>query len=1075
MKDTPFRTSLTAASSYQLGEPILVTFEIENAGSEAYQVLTWGTPLEGQFTLDCFKVERDGERVPYDGKLVSRGDPKANSYVVIDAGERLEETIDISEAYAIDRAGEYSVTLKASFFDAFVVPGKARQAPRKRRNHERQKLTPATVQFKVVEGMEPRLTEGQRIRKVAKLADTSAKAPSFSGGTSSERDDVTIAHNNAQYFAALAVNQLDTTTANTNTLYQTWFGAFDQDRYDTVREMFADISDTLISKAVTYDLSGSGCGTDWNAYTYNGSSTVWTCSGFWSLPPIAIDCQCSTILHEWSHAVGGTDDHAYGDTACQNLATNHPADAVDNGDSYENFAERLAQSDFGKSLTLITDRSNFGKDEINAMLGQSSPAVVEKAFYVVVDGHWPDSLGITASSLGTSPSVKPTLTFTPAVPGITVSVTSLEAEDTSLPESPQRFTWVCQVAFSNNSGFPSNPGEVQVVTLTAALAGLSGSAQIQLICEPNPYELDGPTSWLSTDVRVFQCRAGESRFGATIGSTASDATAFIKQVIANLNSGSSGGQTFDSISTDPQTSSLELSEKINGINVFNFAIAKVRYRGTIDISNVRVFFRLFPAATTSTNFDSNTTYRRATQGTNEVPLLGLSSSGDLLTIPCFAESRVNSAAVAVTMQTDPANVRTIIHDSGGNEVAAYFGCWLDINQTPSQFPSKPAPSDGPWSSGRKSVQELMRNAHQCLVAEIAFDPDPIPAGASPGGSDKLAQRNLVIVESANPGFEASRRILTTFDLRPIPTRKERVPPDELLIDWGNTPSDSIASVYIPEVDAGQIIALANARYGSHRLGKIDGQTLRLPVGGISYVPLPPGTSSGLTGLLSVELPDTVRKGEVYTIVIRQVTNEVAKAIAPPPVVADRRLMPSAAVATHGQTGLIWWRRIIGSYQVTIPVRTKEAILPQEVRLLSVLRWILKSVSADDRWYPVFSRYVELIGERVRALGGDPTHVEPSPAGTAAEAPVEPTHEFERTISHDGKVTGIIYDCFGDFDGFLLDLCGREIRFRAREHRIEALALTAWRERMAITVITSANTPRRPISIILRRAPEPFQA
>lgn len=1056
MKRQPFTVLLKAQATYRLGDPILVEFEIKNTGNETYQVLNWGTPLEGQFTLDCFTVERNGERVPYDGKLVSRGDPQADSYIIIDAGQRLQETIDISEAYAIDRVGDYTVTLKASFFDAFSVPGKVKLAPRKRHNHQRQKLPPAIVTFRVDGGLAPRLTEGQAARKAEKLADTSAKAPSFSGGTNNEQADTLIAHNNAQYFAALAASQLNTTTANANALYQTWFGAFDQGRYDKVTKIFGDISNTLITKQVTYDLSGSGCGADWNAYTYNGSSTVWTCNGFWTLPPIAIDCQFSTILHEWSHAVDGTDDHAYGDTDCQNLATNNPGDAVENADSYENFAERMVQSDFGKSFTFITDRSTFGKDEINAMLGQSSPAVIEKAFYVVADGYWPDKLGISTSSLGASPSVKPILTVTPNVLGMTVSVTSLEAENTALPASPQRFTWVCQVTFSNNSGFPTTPGQIQIITLTATLAGLSGSAQIQLICEPNPYELDGPTSWLSTDVRVFLIRTGESRFGATMGSTTGDASAFIKHVIANLNAGNSDGQTFDSISTDPQTSSLELAEKVNDTNVFNFAIAKVRYLGTIDISNVRVFFRLFPAATTSTNFDSNTTYRRATQGTSAIPLLGLSGSGDLLTIPCFAESRVDSATVSIVTQTDPANVRTIVHDSGGNEVAAYYGCWLDINQTQQQFPSKPSPNDGPWSSGCQSVQQLMRNAHQCLVAEIAFDPDPIPAGVSPGGSDKLAQRNLVIVESANPGYEASRRILTTFDLHPVAAgRQAQVLPDELLIDWGKTPSDSIATVYIPEIDTGQIIALAESRYGSHRLSQIDGQTLRMPVGGISYVPLPPGVAFGLTGLLSVHLPATVRRGEVYTIVVRQVTNAVAKPVAP----------------THGETGLVRWRRIVGSYQVTIPVRNKEAILPRETRLLSVLRWILKSVPVDDRWYPVFSRYVQLIGERVSALGGDPTQVGASPAGTGGET----AREIERMHEHNGKVTGLIYDCFGDFEGFLLDECGTEARFYAREHQIEALVRIAWCERIAITVMTSSAAPRRPLSIILRRAPEPFQS
>jgi hypothetical protein len=230
----------------------------------------------------------------------------------------------------------------------------------------------------------------------------------------------------------------------------------------------------------------------------------------------------------------------------------------------------------------------------------------------------------------------------------------------------------------------------------------------------------------------------------------------------------------------------------------------------------------------------------------------------------------------------------------------------------------------------------------------------------------------------------------------------------------------------------------------------------LPVGGISYVPLRPGAAFGVTGLLSVELPDTVRKGEVYTIIVRQVTDAVAR-------------------AKQGETDLIRWRRIVGSYQITVPVRRKEMVLPREIRLLSVLRWILKSVPVDDRWYPVFSRHVGLIGDRVGALGGDPSQVEPSPDGTGGEAHGEPVPEHERTHCYDGKVTGLIYDCFGEFEGFLLDTCGTEIVFHAREHQIEDLVRIAWRERIAITVVSSTAHPHRPLSIILRHAPEPYQA
>jgi hypothetical protein len=122
---------------------------------------------------------------------------------------------------------------------------------------------------------------------------------------------------------------------------------------------------------------------------------------------------------------------------------------------------------------------------------------------------------------------------------------------------------------------------------------------LQFIHEPNPFELDGPTSWLSTDLRVFQIPEGQSRFGATVGSSEADACTYIQQVVQNLKSGSSGGETFDNISTDPETSKLELSEKVNGVRIFNFAVAKLHYRGY----RHRQRARLLPALPSGKLFD----------------------------------------------------------------------------------------------------------------------------------------------------------------------------------------------------------------------------------------------------------------------------------------------------------------------------------------------------------------------------------------------------------------------------------------------------------------------------------------
>jgi hypothetical protein len=127
--------------------------------------------------------------------------------------------------------------------------------------------------------------------------------------------------------------------------------------------------------------------------------------------------------------------------------------------------------------------------------------------------------------------------------------------------------------------------------------------------------------------------------------------------------------------------------------------------------------------------------------------------------------------------------------------------------------------------------------------------------------------------------------------------------------------------------------------------------------------------------MTVDVPPTVRKGQNFKVVVRQITNAFATVPEPqtPPGIA---LVAEAAAVSD----FIEWRRIIGSFQVSIPVQTKEALLEPEERLLSVLRWIVDSIPHDNRWYPVFRRYLEQTAGRVNALGGDATRIGPSSSG-----------------------------------------------------------------------------------------------
>ena len=113
---------------------------------------------------------------------------------------------------------------------------------------------------------------------------------------------------------------------------------------------------------------------------------------------------------------------------------------------------------------------------------------------------------------------------------------------------------------------------------------------------------------------------------------------------------------------------------------------------------------------------------------------------------------------------DTLNIATL-NPGGQNESVTYFGAWLDFNQTTARFPVNPSSPIGPWTTGLKSIQELIRGMHQCLVAEVSFAGNPIPAGATPASNDNLAQRNLVIDESANPGEAPTRTVAHTLEIK----------------------------------------------------------------------------------------------------------------------------------------------------------------------------------------------------------------------------------------------------------------------------------------------------------------------
>jgi hypothetical protein len=273
------------------------------------------------------------------------------------------------------------------------------------------------------------------------------------------------------------------------------------------------------------------------------------------------------------------------------------------------------------------------------------------------------------------------------------------------------------------------------------------------------------------------------------------------------------------------------------------------------------------------------------------------------------------------------------------------------------------------------------------------------------------------------------------------------------------------------VPATDVLDLARTLYATDQLSHSDAHTLTCPVtGGMTYVPIPPsGTDANFAGLFTLDLPSTVVKGQEFNIVVRRVSSrriddfnrvddfkEAAESVGPRPRVQRN------------------WRYVIGTFAVKVPVEAESSLRSREENTYAIVSWRLGQTAPTNRWYPVLQRYVELLGARVDGFGGHAGGIKPSPIGAPAGGSLPkpgPGHVGHGEKEFTGKVAGIVYDRFGDFEGFLLVTeSGREHAFRARENEIEELVRFAWRDRVVISVIVRDHRPEHPVSIVLRRIP-----
>lgn len=816
------------------------------------------------------------------------------------------------------------------------------------------------------------------------------------------------------------------------------------------------------------------------------------------------------------------------------------------------------------AIQLILERSTFSQDEAIATPN------FEAAILVIVDGLKPNQLpggGVTSLvPAAFQPSWAPTITaLEPA--GLSIVPTGVDSDDPMLLDRVQRltFTYRVQITAAAAFGFAEMFNHVQLdASLSSAgvSAPLTDSAQITLVKSANPFMLDlannNETAWLSSDVRVFRAIAGETTLGKTLPANANrtQALQYLREVlqamtIAQFENQLSLTQTGSALSPFAETT-------VTHRKVYNFAVARVRLNQAAASANVRVFFRIVPSPTTAA-----LTYQesmgvpigsyRDTGGADPIALPGINGAGnDWVSFPCFLHERMSPPESQVDNDNRKPMGPTV------TEVSTFFGALLDNNLTDGYLPATPGGMGAPVP-----LPDLMMGEHQCIVAQIKHAGAPIPSGANPFTSDKLSQRNLAFSAVANPGLDASRWALHTFEIEATPHPiSDALPPDELLLDWrGDPPDGTEVRLVVPGWDAARVVELADRFYPRHEIRVVDAHTVALPGGGTRYIPIPTSLRRE-TGVLIVDLPLGITKGQRFDLAVRQVSTRGRQVEIEPPkvttiskaeaarllqtrqqtkarasakttadtalplgvfelgdnrvLVTDLRVFDAegdhAAIIEHPDAATVEaarrrsgsWRETIGAFQLGIPVEVKADMLAHHVRLLSVLRWRAEQLRPNSRWYDTFIRYVQLIAEKVRALGGDPWAVPATPDGAiplpgkegedggggdigSADGgdPLDPFFEpgeddwlsgtsglggpdKARPALRSGKVSGLLFDHFGDFEGFTLEIYdGSHRRFFSRETAIRDLTEAAWLERYVVTVITVSATSRRVRRLLIR--------
>ena len=409
----PFTATVDCSTWYKMGEEIVCRFSVTNSDPiNNYFVLEWFTPLEG-LKFDFLSITKDRKVLKYDAIMIRRSlhAPAASEYVLFKAGSTVTTEIDLSTAYAIKVAGEYTVQLQSQLH---YHPEADQFKDSQYFTDIKQSLESNSVIFSLLEGDKPRKTQGEIHRQMQEdssilFADSKAQQsgnprdPIIINGTAAQHSLMKDIHRACYHYISAAADDINDSRCR----YELYFGAWNASRERFVKQTFQGMKNALEQDKFTYIFNDPRCSPTTYLFTHKGTRKMWLCDMYERMPNLlGVNTKLGGIIHELSHAVMHTDDHMPGRQNSLNLAKKYPEKAINNAESYAFFVQTINIFNYGfDSMTRWTNgRTYMTRGNIYIRYSDSPATEVDNGYPKLITGNWgnlPDSFLIGFDSMST--------------------------------------------------------------------------------------------------------------------------------------------------------------------------------------------------------------------------------------------------------------------------------------------------------------------------------------------------------------------------------------------------------------------------------------------------------------------------------------------------------------------------------------------------------------------------------------------------------------------------------------------------------------------------------------------------